>query len=162
MKPCQWCETMMHRQPSESASNWARRKTCSVACANRLRVAALARPCIVDDCPRRRGHVRQGGYCDVHWQMYGRGRPEPDLGLPRWTAARWIPPHRTPCMDFPELFFPHEGSRGTWDPRPAQRLCGGCPSRTACLTWAMAEERPQVGVWGGVRFTDGQPVGVAS
>ncbi len=162
MKACLWCGVDMTRQRGESASNWNRRKTCSIACANHRRSAAASWPCIVDDCPNRRGHVRQGGYCDRHWSMYGRNRPPVDLNLPRWSADRWIPPHRTPCMDYPDLFFPPEGSRGNWDPRPAQDLCGGCPSRTACLTWAMAEERPHVGVWGGVRFTDGAPVGVTA
>lgn len=161
MKACLWCGVDMTRQRGESASNWNRRKTCSIACANRLRFHAPG-PCIVDGCPNRRGNSRWGGYCETHWHKFGKGDPVAIPDLPRWTADRWIPPHRTPCMDYPELFFPPDGNHGTWDPRPAQALCGGCESRTSCLSWAMTEERPPVGVWGGVRFTDGAPVAVSA
>lgn len=57
------------------------------------------------------------------------------------------------CRDEdPALFFPPEREQYSheppWDPSPAKEVCGGCPVRDHCLTWALdhPEER---GVWGG-------------
>ena len=41
----------------------------------------------------------------------------------------------------------------------ATRLCHTCPVRVDCLTWALTDERPGMGVWGGVHFVDGRPAG---
>jgi WhiB family redox-sensing transcriptional regulator len=44
----------------------------------------------------------------------------------------------------PELFFPEKGG----SPRPAKRLCMGCPVRRQCREYAVA--RPELdGIWGG-------------
>lgn len=39
----------------------------------------------------------------------------------------------------------------------AQRLCGGCPARAACLAGALDRREPW-GVWGGELFERGEPV----
>ena len=164
MKPCQWCGVEMTRRRNESASNWKKRQTCGVACANAMRARTVTGPCMVVGCERPRGPAYMGRRCREHYAQGVTLRPLTETSplLDRWTGARWIPPHRTPCMDSPDLFFPADDKRGYWDPRPAQELCGGCPVRTSCLSWAMTEERPPVGVWGGVRFTDGAPVAVSA
>ena len=75
-----------------------------------------------------------------------------------WPPLTWTPPVPVPCQDFPDLFFP-ESKVGGWDHRPAVRLCQSCPVMSDCLTWAMTDERPGMGVWGGEHFVDGRPAG---
>lgn len=45
----------------------------------------------------------------------------------------------------PELWFPKKGG-STVEPK---RICGGCPVREDCLTWAL-DNRVEWGVWGGL------------
>ena len=75
-----------------------------------------------------------------------------------WPPLTWTPPVPVPCQDQPDLFFP-DNMRGCWDYRPAVRLCQSCPVMSDCLTWAMTDERPGMGVWGGEHFVDGRPAG---
>ena len=57
---------------------------------------------------------------------------------PYWRAA-------AACADSdPELFFPGTGEV----PRDAIRICGECPVRRPCLTYAL-NSGSQYGVWGG-------------
>jgi WhiB family redox-sensing transcriptional regulator len=45
----------------------------------------------------------------------------------------------------PDLFFP--GSDG--EPDEGLKICGGCPVREECLTWAL-DTRIAYGIWGGM------------
>ncbi len=45
----------------------------------------------------------------------------------------------------PEAFFPEKGD----SPRPAKRICHGCPVRSECLADALARDE-RFGVWGGL------------
>lgn len=54
------------------------------------------------------------------------------------------------CRDVDSaLFFP--GQDG--DPRPALRVCAGCPVSAECLEWAL-ETRQRFGIWGGATERD--------
>ncbi|HET8969844.1 MAG TPA: WhiB family transcriptional regulator [Candidatus Nanopelagicales bacterium] len=60
----------------------------------------------------------------------------------------------TPCRtNDAELWFADAAE----DVERAQRLCGQCPVRVACLTGALARREPW-GVWGGELFEQGVPV----
>lgn len=45
----------------------------------------------------------------------------------------------------PELWFPHESETG----QPAKQICGTCPVREQCLTWAI-DHKQDYGIWGGL------------
>jgi WhiB family redox-sensing transcriptional regulator len=45
----------------------------------------------------------------------------------------------------PELFFPEKGGSSA----AAIRICGGCPVRTKCLEYALANSE-RFGIWGGM------------
>jgi WhiB family redox-sensing transcriptional regulator len=72
---------------------------------------------------------------------------------------KWTPDGPVPCRNHPRLFFPPSTWEARdWDPEPAKAVCRTCPEVAACLTWAMTEERPPLGVWGGYQFKDGAPL----
>jgi WhiB family redox-sensing transcriptional regulator len=57
---------------------------------------------------------------------------------------------RAACLDAdPELFFP-EGTSGPAleEASRAKLVCAGCPVRTRCLDWALANGAA-FGIWGG-------------
>lgn len=69
------------------------------------------------------------------------------------TQVQWIDVE-TPCRVFdPELWFAESPEQVA----TAQRLCGTCPLRLACLAGAL-ERREPWGVWGGELFERGAPV----
>jgi WhiB family redox-sensing transcriptional regulator len=45
----------------------------------------------------------------------------------------------------PNLFYPERGR----DVRPAKRVCGMCPARLACLSYALRRNE-RLGIWGGL------------
>lgn len=57
--------------------------------------------------------------------------------------------HGVPCQRHPDWFFPASHHEDTpHEIEAAQRLCGTCPVREACLAWALEDREPH-GVWGG-------------
>lgn len=58
------------------------------------------------------------------------------------------------CQDYPpEIFFPESSGSGAAAAALAKKICGQCPVRTLCLTWALDIERDQgamPGVYGGL------------
>ncbi|HVA08005.1 MAG TPA: WhiB family transcriptional regulator [Acidimicrobiales bacterium] len=84
----------------------------------------------------------------TRWMMQRDGTPDGPIGLdelvhrPQWQA--WAA-----CRDEPtETFFPGRGQ----DPRPAKRICAGCPVATECREYATAMDdpgRPLMGIWAG-------------
>ncbi len=48
----------------------------------------------------------------------------------------------------PELFFPLAIEPYSWQVKRAKQVCGGCPVRRDCLTYAL-ESAQKYGVWGG-------------
>lgn len=63
---------------------------------------------------------------------------EPAVSLPLLADAA--------CTEYPtDLFFPPSGTDG----REAKQICAECPSRAACLDWAL-EVREPFGVFGGM------------
>ncbi|MFH8483663.1 WhiB family transcriptional regulator [Streptomyces sp. NPDC018055] len=65
------------------------------------------------------------------------------------TGGDWR--NRSACRDVdPELFFPTgTDPRSQAQARRAKRVCGGCPVRAACLSWAL-DNKQDTGVWGGL------------
>lgn len=58
----------------------------------------------------------------------------------------------TPCMSWPDGWFGDlEGSSSVAPISMVKRMCGGCPVRIECLSWAMEAEQSsyRYGVWGG-------------
>jgi WhiB family redox-sensing transcriptional regulator len=51
---------------------------------------------------------------------------------------------RQPGVD-PEIFFPTAGTHAN----AARKVCGRCPHREPCLSWALETEQAH-GVWGGL------------
>jgi WhiB family redox-sensing transcriptional regulator len=49
----------------------------------------------------------------------------------------------------PEAWYPEVGS----SPRPAKKICLGCPSIAPCLQWALDHDE-KWGVWGGTSYMD--------
>src|SRR5689334_2397283 len=48
----------------------------------------------------------------------------------------------------PELFFPLNIEPYSWQVKRAKQVCGGCPVRLDCLTYAL-ESAQKYGIWGG-------------
>ena len=129
---------------TESARNWEVRTSCNVQCANRTR--RILKGCRIDGC--QEPHDSRG-YCTRHLAAR--------KVIREWPPLTWSPPVQVPCQAAPDLFLP-PSTRGNWDHRPAVKVCQGCPVRVDCLTWAMTDEKPPSGVWGGEQFVDGVPV----
>lgn len=54
--------------------------------------------------------------------------------------------HRARCLDAdPGIFFPEKGGSS----KEAKRICDQCPSKEACLAYALENEE-QFGIWGGL------------
>jgi hypothetical protein len=52
---------------------------------------------------------------------------------------------RALCTGTPDLFTTCTAA----NVQKAKTICGGCPLRTECMTWALDQEEP-IGVWGGL------------
>lgn len=55
---------------------------------------------------------------------------EPNLGQPWWTG-------REPCQSAPEAFHPEQGDFRA--AATARWICNRCPSKEACLVWALKD-----------------------
>lgn len=62
--------------------------------------------------------------------------------------AEWMTDAVCVSSAFPDLWFPEVGSGDAMD---AKKLCGTCPVRRECLTYALAYvgTSPLKGIWGG-------------
>lgn len=61
-----------------------------------------------------------------------------------------------PCTNSdPEAWFPEQGGMPTRELRKVKELCGICPAKVACLTYALAANEP-FGVWGGLTTPERQ------
>jgi WhiB family redox-sensing transcriptional regulator len=61
-------------------------------------------------------------------------------GVPDWPDAA--------CKGSdPDLFFPPPGRGASKQSATAKQVCSSCPARTACLSWALADNVH--GIWGG-------------
>ncbi|QLJ06793.1 WhiB family transcriptional regulator (plasmid) [Streptomyces sp. NEAU-sy36] len=61
---------------------------------------------------------------------------------PRWEYALC-------AQTDPDLFFPEGGAKISNAVQQAKQVCGRCPIRRACLSWAL-ETRQPAGIWGGM------------
>jgi WhiB family transcriptional regulator, redox-sensing transcriptional regulator len=70
-----------------------------------------------------------------------------------WAVGDWR--NDAACRDmelsvfFPESVPANSGYQVGWDPRPAVKVCRGCPVRPDCLEFALNDTN-QYGVWGGL------------
>lgn len=56
------------------------------------------------------------------------------------------------CRGQPPWWWFGTGERGDWPERKeAIRICGGCPTRDACLEYGLREK---FGIWGGLGFEE--------
>ena len=61
------------------------------------------------------------------------------------------------CVDVPPSVFYPEDLEGPFGPEAAKAVCGDCPVRSACLTWAI-DHHERYGVWGGMTETERRKV----